>query len=161
MLILLDIDGVMVPANSWKKPEFLDDGFPVFNSRSVKALQKIISETDASLLLTTSHKSKYNISQWRNIFKSRGINAKHIHRLSSNSLHSSRKEEILNWYMAKHTRNEEFVIIDDDKLLNDLPGNIKSNLVLTSPSVGLTDELAENAISILKNGAHTYALSGH
>ena len=31
MLVLLDIDGVMVPANSWKKPEFMDDGFPMFN----------------------------------------------------------------------------------------------------------------------------------
>jgi len=150
VLILLDIDGVMVLANSWKKPEFLDDGFPVFNSKSVKALQKIISETDASLLLTTSHKSKYSISQWRNIFKSRGINAKHIYRLSSNSLMSSRKDEILDWYTARLTPDEQFVIIDDDKLLNNLPGNIKRNLVLTSPSVGLTEELAENAISILK-----------
>lgn len=96
MLILLDIDGVMVPANSWKRPEFLADGFPVFNSNSAKALQKIISETGASLLLTTSHKSKYNISQWRNIFKSRGIDAKHIDSLSSDSLQTTRIEEILN-----------------------------------------------------------------
>jgi len=161
MLILLDIDGVLVPANSWKKPEFLEDGFPVFNSRSVKALQKIISETDASLLLTTSHKSKYNIIQWHNIFSSRGIHAKHIDRLSSDSLQTSRKEEILNWYIDKHTPNEEFVIIDDDKLLNGLPVNLKNNLVLTSPSVGLTDELAENAISILKNSPHTYFSLGH
>jgi len=152
MLILLDIDGVMVPANSWKKPEFHDDGFPMFNLRSVNALQKIISETGASLLLTTSHKSKYNIAQWRNIFKSRGIKAKHIHRLSSNSLEISRKDEILNWYAARHIPNEEFVIIDDDKLLNELPIDIKDKLVLTSSSVGLTEELAENAISILKNG---------
>ncbi len=92
MLILLDIDGVMVPANSWKKPEFHDDGFPVFSSGSVNALQKIIAETGASLLLTTSHKSRYTIAQWRNIFKSRGINAKHIHRLPGNTLQSGRKE---------------------------------------------------------------------
>ena len=157
MLILLDIDGVMLPANSWKKPEFLDDGFPMFNSRSVKALQKIISETDASLLLTTSHKAKYNISQWHNIFKLRGINAKHIDRLSSDSLQSSRKDEILTWYTAEHSPSEKFVIIDDDKLLNQLPGNIKDNLVLTSPSVGLTEELAENAIAILKNGVYNYS----
>jgi len=154
MLILLDIDGVMLPANSWRKPEFLEDGFPVFNSRSIRALQKIITETDASLLLTTSHKSKYSIPQWRNIFKSRGIDVKHIHRLSSDSLKTSRKDEILNWYSDKHVPNEEFVIIDDDKLLNDLPGNIKNNLVLTSSSIGLTEELAENAISILKNKAY-------
>jgi hypothetical protein len=157
MLILLDIDGVMVPANSWKRPEFHDDGFPMFNSRSVSALQKIISETGASLLLTTSHKSIYNIAQWRNIFKSRGIIAKHIHRLSSNSLQTSRKDEILNWYAAEHVPNEGFVIIDDDKLLNELPLDIKDKLVLTSPSVGLTEELAENAISILKNTSHTFA----
>jgi hypothetical protein len=150
MLILLDIDGVMVSANSWKKPEFLDDGFPVFNSMSVKALQKIITETNASLLLTTSHKSKYDISQWRNIFKSRGINVKHIHSLPSDSLRSGRKDEILDWYTTRLTPDEQFVIIDDDKLLNDLPANIKRHLVLTSPSVGLTGELAENAISILK-----------
>ena len=56
MLILLDIDGVMIPANSWKKPKFLDDGFAMFKLKSVKALQKIIAETGASILLTTSHK---------------------------------------------------------------------------------------------------------
>ena len=131
------------------------DGFPVFNSRSVKALQRIISETDASLLLTTSHKLKYDIYQWHHIFKSRGIDVKGIDRLTSNSLASSRTEEIMNWYMDKHIPNEGFVIIDDDKLLNGLPGDIKNNLVLTSPSVGLTEELAEDAISILKNRTHT------
>lgn len=156
MLILLDIDGVMVPANSWKKPEFHDDGFPVFSSKSTSALQKIIDETGAALLLTTSHKLKYTIAQWRGIFKSRGIDVKQIHRLNSSSLHLSRKEEILNWYNEKHTPDTKFVIIDDEKTLNDLPVSIKNNLVLTSPTIGLTDELAENAILILKNKAYHY-----
>ena len=53
--------------------------------------------------------------------------------------------------------NEAFVIIDDDKFLNDLPSHIKMNLILTSPLVGLTDELADNAISILNQGSYTYA----
>lgn len=150
MLILLDIDGVMVPANAWKQPEFLDDGFPMFNTRSVKALQKILIETNASILLTTSHKTKYKVAQWRDLLKSRGINAKKIHRLNSNSLSVSRKDEILEWYTKKHIANEEFVIIDDDKMLNTLPADIKNNLILTSPSVGLTDDLADEAISILQ-----------
>jgi hypothetical protein len=42
------------------------------------------------------------------------------------------------------------VIIDDDKLLNDLLQNIKGNLVLMTPSIGLTDEFSDRAISILK-----------
>lgn len=150
MLILLDIDGVMVPANSWKKPEFMDDGFPMFNSRSVKALQRILSETNASILLTTSHKTKYNASQWRDLLKSRGISPKRVQRLSTNSLVTTRKDEILEWYIKKHVPNEEFVIIDDDKMLSGLPEGIKNNLILTSPSVGLTDDLADEAISILQ-----------
>ena len=154
MLILLDIDGVMVPANSWKKPEFLQDGFPVFNARSVKALQRILSATGASILLTTSHKTKYKASEWRELLKSRDINPQKIESLTTNSLDTSRKDEILEWYVTKHTPDEDFVIIDDDKMLNGLPEAIKKNLVLTSPSVGLTDDLADEAISILrKKGA--------
>lgn len=150
MLILLDIDGVMVLANSWKKQEFHDDGFPMFSVKSVQALQKIISETNATVLLTTSHKAKYSIPKWRNIFKSRGINVSGITRLTKNDERLNRKDEILNWYQSNHKSDEHFVIIDDDKLLNGLPDTIKGNLVLTSSSVGLTDELADNAISILK-----------
>ena len=150
MLILLDIDGVLVPANSWKKPEFMEDGFSVFNFKSVQALQKILLETNASVLLTTSHKTKYNVSQWRDLLSLRGIKPITIQSLKSNSLHTTRKDEILFWYNTEHTPGEDFVIIDDDKMLNGLPPDIKNKLVLTSPSVGLTDELADEAISILK-----------
>jgi HAD domain in Swiss Army Knife RNA repair proteins len=156
MAILLDIDGVLLRANSWKKPEFLEDGFPAFNPISVKAFQRVLSETGESVLLTTSHKLKYSAEQWRNIFTARGINPKSVDSLKTNSLHINRKDEILDWYTTKHVPGEEFVIIDDDKILNDLPADIKANLVLTSPSVGLTDELAEEAISILKKRINIY-----
>jgi len=152
MLILLDIDGVLVPANSWRKPEFHADGFPMFNSRSAQALQRILTETNASVLLTTSHKTKYTAAEWRGMLRSRGITPKKLNRLNTNTLLTSRKDEILEWYMKKHV-DEEFVIIDDDKMLNDLPENIKANLVLTSSSVGLTDDLANDAISILRKQA--------
>jgi len=73
------------------------------------------------------------------------------------TINISRKDEIINWYDALPYENEAFVIIDDDKSLNDLPSHIKMNLILTSPLVGLTDELADNAISILNQGSYTYA----
>jgi hypothetical protein len=149
MLILLDIDGVMVPANSWKKPEFLNDGFPVFSSRATLALQKIISETSADILLTTSHKSKYSIPEWFKIFEMRGIHVNKIERLCENKSYLNRKEEILYWFNSR-TDHDSFVILDDDKSLNGLPLSLKENLVLTSPLVGLTDELALEAILILR-----------
>lgn len=149
MLILLDIDGVMVPASAWKRPEFLNDGFPAFNNRATEALQKIISETSATLLLTTSHKSNYSISEWNAIFKLRGIIVTKIERLEGNSLNTNRKDEILNWFSSTNSK-EKFVIIDDDKSLNALPSNLKEKLVLTSPLVGLTMDMAFDAIAILK-----------
>jgi len=149
VLILLDIDGVLIHANSWRQPEFHSDGFPLFNATSAKALQLILSETGAAILLTTSHKTKYTVSQWLDILKSRGIEPKELKRLTINSLLITRKEEILEWYEQHHVSTETFVIIDDDKMLNGLPENIKSSLILTSPSVGLTDDLAKKAISIL------------
>lgn len=154
MLILLDIDGVMVPANSWKRPEFHEDGFPVFTRKSVDALNRIISVTNAKVVLTTSHKSKYSLLQWRNMFKQRGIEVRAIKRLGKNILNQDRKSEILQWYSKLATDHEDFVIIDDDKMLNGLPHSLKESLVLTSPSIGLTDELAETVIAKLKQNSH-------
>jgi hypothetical protein len=146
MLILLDIDGVMIPATSWKKPEFMEDGFPAFNIKATKALQRIIDETNASIVLTTSHKAKYSVLQWKEMFNSRGVNPKDIQRLGTNSLEVSRKDAILDWYNTNDNYEEKFVIIDDDKFLNSLPANLKVNFILTSSSVGLTDDLASEAI---------------
>ena len=66
MLIFLDIDGVMVPAKGWKSPEFLSDGFPAFSNRATLVLQQLISE-EVTVMLTTSHKSKYSIEEWKSI----------------------------------------------------------------------------------------------
>jgi hypothetical protein len=150
MLILLDIDGVMVPANSWKKPEFLNDGFPAFSYKATQALQRIISETGADILLTTSHKSTYSIEEWKDIFVKREIQFNKINCLSENINHLSRKEEIFNWF-NENSIYEQFIIIDDDKSLNALPKLLKKRLIQTSASVGLTDELANEAILIIEN----------
>jgi hypothetical protein len=77
----------------------------------------------------------------------RGIEAD-ISRLSSNSMVQSRGEEILQW--IEQSSEEDFVILDDDKSLNNLPFAIRQKLVLTSPLVGLNDEVASKAIGILK-----------
>jgi len=149
MLIVLDIDGVMVPATSWEKPEFLNDGFSAFSPRATSGLQKIILETNATIVLSTSHKFKYTLPQWKEMFKQRGIVISGIQRLEDNLTYLTRKEEILNW-LNNNTDIKEYVIIDDDKSLNGLPVSIKDKLVLTSPMVGLTDESASLAIEILR-----------
>ncbi|UUW08679.1 HAD domain-containing protein [Flavobacterium plurextorum] len=155
MLIFLDIDGVMVPGNSWKRPEFLNDGFPEFSPRAVKALQKIISETSADIILTTSHKSKYDLIEWKSIFKKRDLKINRIHRLEENVNYLNRRQEIMHWFNVNDC--EAFIIIDDDKSLNALPTFLKSKLIQTSASVGLTDDLANQALEIIQRDRYTPA----
>ena len=149
MLIFLDIDGVMVPAKSWKSQELMSDGFPAFSNKSVAVLQKLISE-DVTIMLTTSHKSNYTIEEWKNIFKNRNIDANKIKSLPENIKNLSRKDEIMNWFNL-HNVNESFLIIDDDKSLNDLPAYLKKNLVQTAAHIGLNDSHNEIISTILGN----------
>jgi hypothetical protein len=147
MLIFLDIDGVMVPAKSWKNPELLDDGFPAFSLKAVHVLQQLITN-DTTIMLTTSHKTSYTLTRWKEIFKTRGIEINTIKSLDENTNFLNRKDEVLNWFNLNNV-NEKFVIIDDDKSLNALPDFLKTKLILTSPLIGLTESHLEEIKEIL------------
>ncbi len=138
MLILLDIDGVMVPIKSWKKPTLLEDGFMEFSSKAVKAINNLITE-ETTIILTTSHKSKYSVDEWKKIFEIRGIKISKIKTLNENVEIISRKDEILNWFTSNEV-NEDFIIIDDDKSLHELPECLKSKWTLTDSMIGLNVE---------------------
>lgn len=138
-MFFLDIDGVMVPAKSWKRPELLNDGFPAFSNKASNALNNILSKKDITIMLTTSHKSNYNIQEWKKIFWSRGVFVKNIKKLPKNKHNLSRKDELINWFKVNKI-NEDFLIIDDDKSLNDLPNELKIRLIQTSSTIGLTEE---------------------
>ena len=139
MLIFLDIDGVMAPAKSWQRPDILEDGFVDFSSKAVSVLQDLLDQfTDTTIILTTSHKSRFSLSQWKIIFERRGLNVNKLESLNDNTDFQSRKVEILNWFASIDVL-EDFIIIDDDKSLNDLPEFYKDRLILTSSLVGLNE----------------------
>ena len=143
MLIFLDIDGVMTPMKGWSGPPLLEDGFPAFSPRAVKAIRKVLSKNqNAKIVLTTSHKGNYSRQEWIQIFRTRGIDHEELDKLSTNTTNVSRRDEIVAWLMQNDADNhEEIMIIDDDKSLFDLPSALKLKLVSTSPMIGLTEEL--------------------
>ncbi|WP_029285317.1 HAD domain-containing protein [Pedobacter sp. R20-19] len=149
MLLLLDIDGVMVPANSWRRPKILADGFTEFNIKAIAALNKVLSHTELEVVLTTSHKFKFTLNEWLNIFKTRNINLTKISRLPDNVKNLDRKGEILEWFNLDTSR-DHFIILDDDKSLNALPEFLKSRLIQTSASVGFTDYLADEMLCLIE-----------
>ncbi len=149
MLVLLDIDGVMVPAASWKKPEMLEDGFPMFSQKAIDVIKRLITN-DTTVVLTTSHKSKYTVAKWKQIFDKRGIKINKLKSLEANHDNLDRKSEILRWIKSNKV-DKDFVIIDDDKSLNALPTGLKKHLILANPLVGLTREHLLQAGAILNN----------
>ena len=149
MLVYLDIDGVMVPANSWRKPEILEDGFPAFSLKATKSLNKILSDSRADIVLTTSHKSNYSLNEWKKIFKRRNIQINKIKRLPKNRSYLNRKDELVKWLSAPN-QDGKFIIIDDDKSLNSLPNYLKEKLIQTHGGIGLTEDLADEALDVIK-----------
>jgi len=132
MKILLDIDGVMVSGGSWLVIDRLEDGFYKFKDRSVKTLNELIEKHNADIVLTTSHRGRFTIEEWVNMFETRGIIVNNLDKIEDNYL--SRKQNIIKWV---DENNDDYIIIDDDKRLNSLPLEIKENLILTKSIIGL------------------------
>lgn len=138
MKLFLDIDGVMVHANPHRVVDLEKDGFYKFNAYAVEILNKIIIDCDIEIILSTSHRFRFSIQKWKEIFQSRGICIENISIINIGLEKGfSRKEEIEIWILENDLNIKDLIIIDDDKSLNNLPDNIKERLVLTSPYVGL------------------------
>ncbi|MGS7457388.1 hypothetical protein, partial [Mycobacterium tuberculosis] len=86
-------------------PELMKDGFPVFSTKAVNALNSLMSE-DTVLMLTTSHKSNYSILEWKEMLLARGIKANNIQSLDKNTRNLSRKDELLNWFNINEVKED-------------------------------------------------------
>ena len=129
----------MVHANPHKQVEMEDDGFYKFNHKAVDALNSV-DHTNIELVLSTSHRFRFNLSQWKHIFNKRGIKFDKISIINQDLNHKySRKTEIEKWITDHHINSNDVIIIDDDKSLNGLPESLKMRLILTDPYIGLID----------------------
>src|SRR5688572_2590645 len=145
MTILLDIDGVLVTTPAWRRAEIHIDGFLKFDEKAAKNLAKLISETNAGIILTSTHRINYSIDEWERIFNTRGIHPSSISKLNDITTLNNmpdRASEIKEW-VDKQVNPQLYVIIDDDLSLNNLPATIKRRCVLTKPMIGLDNEATD------------------
>jgi len=157
VIILLDIDGVLVTTPAWRPVELLADGFLSFNKEAANNLSSIIDQTKASVVLTTTHRINYSIEEWQKILETRGINPASISKINDVaeiSGMSDRATEIEEW-IFNYSGEEAYVVIDDDLSLNRLPKVLKERCVLTKPMIGLDQETASRALSILLGNARS------
>jgi hypothetical protein len=161
-VIFLDIDGVL--NTKWWYTQ-IDRNTPkdkygyTFDPRSVANLKKIIDETGADIVISSSWKS-FGLPELEDMWQERRLPGKLIG-ITPNSVSDEmllnadldhmelfhiRGMEIKEW-LDKHGKNvSHYVIIDD--MDNFFPEQ-KSHFVLTDPEVGITDEDADKAIKIL------------
>lgn len=152
MKILLDIDGVLVTTPPWRVPEILTDGFMKFNERAAFNLQRIIIETNATIVLTTTHRISYSVDTWKGIFRVRGISVNTILKLNKRETLEempNRATEIKEW-VDSYGEGKKFVVIDDDLSIHGLSAKIKERCVITKPLIGLDCEATLNVLNILK-----------
>ncbi|MBI3220034.1 MAG: hypothetical protein HYZ44_11010 [Bacteroidetes bacterium] len=153
MTILLDIDGVLVTTPSWQPTEQLSDGFMKFNQAAVENLAIVYKETNASIILTTTHRINFDEAKWKDIFRTRGLNFQTITKLNNKTRIdqlSDRSTEIREW-VEQNGQNENYVIIDDDASLNGLTNDIKERWVSTKPLIGFDKDARVKTLNILTN----------
>lgn len=152
MVILLDIDGVLVTEPAWKKVETGLDGFMLFNKRSAENLAFILAATNAAVVLTTTHRISFSVERWLEIFSLRGIEINNISKLNTKQSLAEMQDrgtEIKDW--VDNNGYENYVIIDDDPSINNLPNAIKQRWISIKPYVGIDEEAKQKALDILLN----------
>ncbi|GAL85814.1 hypothetical protein MYP_3043 [Sporocytophaga myxococcoides] len=123
-----------------------------FNSKAEKNLIRLLSETNASIVLTTTHRITYSVEKWKEIFNNRDIPVLSIEKVNTRQAIDEMPDrciEIKEW-VDNFGTGRQFVIIDDDLSINSLLSDIKDKRVTTKSMIGLDDECTERAIRILK-----------
>ena len=167
-IIFLDIDGVLAT------PEYLKDGQWALNPEKQKMLGRILSETDAEIVLSSSWR-RNSLEDTKEYMEEKGFlfvdkligvtiraqqfiaNGKggilsmprgvEIKYWIDTRIHSDHGK---NWKRLILDRDYTYVILDDDC---DMLLEHKNNFIRTESSIGLTDEDVEKAIAILNSKA--------
>lgn len=149
MKLLLNFDGVMITTPAWKPVEGFSDGFIDFNEASIKNLKRIINlgEVD-TIILTTTHRIIKTIEEWEWLFKRRGISVEHIEKINdADSLTTMKLSHIEIEAWAQGQDAADFIIIDDDAGLNQLPAHIKERWIKTNSLIGLNDDKTNEVLA--------------
>ena len=157
-VLFLDIDGVLNTC-WWDRKTPVDKNGYAFDPNAVANLAKIINETGADIVVSSTWKFM-GLPQMLDMWEERGLPGKITDTtpntvsdevlLDANLEHMEltpiRGMEVQEWLNTKGKKVSHYVILDD--MDNMLPEQ-QNHFVQTNPTVGITEEDAEKAIAIL------------
>lgn len=147
-ILILDLDGVLITTPIWKADEIDSDGYSKFNMNCVDNLNKLLSQSDFEIWLSSTRRTVKTLAEFNAIFKNRNIEKEIKGFLPAYQECKTRKDEITRF--IEEFKISNFLIIDDDKSLNGLNENHKKNLILTELQKGFDTEKFELAIEKIK-----------
>lgn len=122
-LLILDLDGVLISTPMWKADEMDSDGYSKFNQSCIDNLNTLLSLDDFDIWLSSTRRTVKSMEEFNTIFTNRNIIKPIKGFLPEYENCKNRKEEILEFLNEFGVEN--YLIIDDDKSLNDLESDIK------------------------------------
>ena len=151
-VIFLDFDGI------------INDYLTIneINDYNVEILKRIINETNAKVVITSSHKYPYqrnnNMAGFLNSYYIKGLREKGIdildwtpHIKQQGIKYDQRKQEILE-YLKNHPEITQYVILDDDDIIEPL----KEHEIFLDLQAGLREKHVIPAIRILNGQLNFY-----
>ena len=152
-VIFLDIDGVL---NKRFSKSYAPSGCTGIENSALKKLRKIIEETGARVVLSSTWKSEldknlhYATADGKYMLnKFRYEGGFHLLDKTPDAEKCILRGAEINSWLSKKNDVESFVILDDIEFDDFHIFGYIDHLVLTDPSVGITDEDVEKAIGIL------------
>lgn len=135
-ILFIDIDGVL---NSYDTPS----GMYCMNKNKIRMIRGIVEDTGCKIVLSSSWRKDYRalVVAKRN-FKYKKID---LYDTTIKSDLESRGHEVQKW-LDEHSDIDSYCIIDD---VHDFLPNQWKRLVLTDPSIGITEKNCEVACQIL------------
>lgn len=144
-IIFLDFDGVLTNVKSFKRHSGIH---AKADPPTIAALNSIIERTGARIVVSSTWRLLFSLPDLRGLLAEWGMKGIVLDR-TPEFPQRPRGDEIAHWIEEYETRRgeiESFVILDDD---GDM-GKLLPRLVQSEFESGLTPELAERAIEILK-----------
>lgn len=146
-ILILDLDGVLITTPPWKQDMIATDGYSEFNKICVQQLNRLLKAHLFEIWLSSSRRKSQSLSFFKQLFSNRGVHTPLTGMLPISQDHQSRKQEIE--FFLEQKSPVHFLIIDDDKSLNALAPQLKSQLILTSYLKGFDEEKRIEALKKL------------